>query len=263
LPARLHSGASTHTGRVRAVNEDAVLSQSVVHAVADGMGGHAAGEVASALAISAVRELVLATGPLRPADVHAAIAQANTLIVTFARRHAGHGGMGTTLAGACVVDVGGSDHWLVFNVGDSRIYRHEPGGLVQVSTDHSEVAELLHAGSITAEEAVAHPRRNVITRSLGSMPAPTVDSWVLPVEAGQRLLICSDGLPLEVAELDIARVLATEADPQAAADALVSAAVAGGGRDNVSAVVVDVVAVPGSDADLPTGPRLDLDSGAT
>jgi serine/threonine protein phosphatase PrpC len=262
LRARLHSGSATHAGRVRALNEDAVLSERPVFAVADGMGGHAAGEVASALAINAVRDLTLVSHALRPGDVTSAIAVANQLIVTFAQRHAGHNGMGTTLAGVAMVAVGGSDHWLVFNIGDSRVYRLVDGRLVQLSTDHSEVAELLHSGRITAAEAAVHPRRNVITRSLGTTPSPAVDTLVLPLESGQRFLLCSDGLTLELAEGEIAHVMSTEPDPQAAADRLVAAAVDAGGRDNVSAVVVDADAEPSSTSDLPTGPRSRLTDAA-
>jgi protein phosphatase len=171
--------------------------------------------------------------------------------------------MGTTLAGVCLVALGGSDHWLVFNVGDSRIYRSGDDGLVQISTDHSEVAELLNAGSITAQEASVHPRRNVITRSLGTNPAAPVDTWVFPVEAGQRFLVCSDGLTLELTDEEIAQVLKSEQDPQAATDKLVAAAIVAGGRDNVSVVIIDAETGTDADADLPTGPRSELLDGAT
>jgi PPM family protein phosphatase len=137
-----------------------------------------------------------------------------------------------------VVTAGGSDHWAVFNVGDSRVYRCIDDRLTLVTVDHSEVRELVDGGFITEEEAAHHPLRNVVTRSLGTTTAPTPDVWVLPPHPGERFLICSDGLSNELGADDIRRLLTGTDDPQQAAEALVSAAVEAGGRDNVSVIVV-------------------------
>jgi protein phosphatase len=147
--------------------------------------------------------------------------------------------MGTTVAGLCMVRLSGGDHWLVFNVGDSRVYRFVDDRIVQVTVDHSEVAEMVAAGEIPASAAGAHPRRNVITRALGSDPAPQPDVWVFPAASRERFVVCSDGLSVEIGDGEIADVLRTEINPQSAADELVRSAVRAGGRDNVTVVVVD------------------------
>lgn len=230
-------GAATHPGMVRRSNEDSVITGARFAAVADGMGGHAAGEVASRIAVQAIAEL--AERPeVRPDDIISTIAEANERILAHTRDDAATSGMGTTLAGIGLVNVGGSDHWVVYNVGDSRVYRYADGVLRQLTVDHSEVEELRLAGQLTDEEARIYPRRNVVTRSLGSQPAPQPDLWVFPPTPGERFLICSDGLTLEVEDDDIAAVIATTADVRAAAGALMERALAGGGRDNVSAIVV-------------------------
>jgi protein phosphatase len=232
-------GAATHVGRVRADNEDAVLAVPDVFAVADGMGGHAAGEVASAIAMEHVGRLA-GRDDLGPDDVIGAIATANDAILAWAAEHPETSGMGTTVTGVCHGTLDGAPHWLVFNVGDSRTYRQAGAALEQVTVDHSEVAELVAAGRITPAEARDHPLRNVVTRSLGTDPAPEADVWVLPAGEGDRFLLCSDGLPLEVSDSDIAEVMRRALTPQDTAEALVEMAVAAGGRDNVSAVVVEL-----------------------
>jgi PPM family protein phosphatase len=247
--------ASSVAGGVRELNEDAVLADMSVFVVADGMGGHAAGEVASALALQQMAVL-RGQGDVRPEEILAAIEAANRSILDWSAARPETRGMGTTLSGMCLGAVGGSPHWFVFNVGDSRVYRYISGVLIQVTTDHSEVQELVTAGRITAEEARAHPRRNVVTRSLGTDPAPTPDVWVLPAEPGDTFLICSDGLPLELEDADMAHVLARELPPQEAVDLLVAMALAAGGRDNVSVIIVSVPA--GSEpqpVDVSTAPR--------
>jgi protein phosphatase len=248
-------GAATDVGRVRELNEDSVLAVPDVFVVADGMGGHAAGEVASALAVERIGALA-GREDLRPEDITTAIGQANDAILGCSAEHQENSGMGTTITGVCLGEVGGTPHWFVFNVGDSRTYRFADDTLQQVTVDHSEVEELLAAGRITAEEARHHPLRNVVTRSLGTDPGPVPDLWVLPAIEGDRFLICSDGLPLEVPEDHIADLLRRNLTPQESADALVGMAVAAGGHDNVSAVVVEI---PTSDApsaaDISTSPR--------
>jgi len=256
-------GAATHVGRVRDHNEDSVLADGVVFAVADGMGGHAAGEVASRLVVEALARLE-AHRPRGRDDVAAVLAEANRRILDSQAHHPGQRGMGTTVSGLAVSGGDGHDAWVVFNIGDSRVYRLTGGGATQVTRDHSEVRALLDAGLIDETEAAQHPMRNVITRSLGSDPPPDADLWVLEPEAGERFIVCSDGLSNELDDDEIARVASAHADPQAAADALVEAAVEAGGRDNVSVVVVSVD--PGSGAgedadDADTAPRGGLPRG--
>jgi serine/threonine protein phosphatase PrpC len=248
-------GVRSHAGLVRELNEDSVLAADHLVAVADGMGGHAAGEVASALAIDSMRKLSEQPDP-RPDDVVAAIEQANRDILESAAKRSEQGGMGTTLTGVGIVHVGGSAHWIVFNVGDSRVYRYADGELTQVTVDHSEVEELRAAGRLTDEQAVVYPRRNVVTRSLGSDPGPQPDLWVFPPTMGERFVVCSDGLNLEVTDKEIAAILDEHDDVDEAAEALVERALAGGGRDNVTAIVVgleDIAA--GKDVDGDTAPR--------
>lgn len=254
-------GARTDVGAVRELNEDAVVSSPPVFAVADGMGGHAAGEVAAGIAARSLAALA-GRGDLRSEDILAAIEAANESILAVASQRVETAGMGTTVSGLCLGRIGGTDHWFVFNVGDSRVYRLAGGKLTQITTDHSEVAELIAAGHITADEAKSHPLRSVVTRSLGSDPAPTPDVWVLPATEGERFLVCSDGLPLELSEPEIAGILARPVGAQGAADALVEAAVAAGGRDNVSAVVVDVSpTIDRQPADVTTAPRRAISGG--
>ena len=190
-------GAATDVGAVRDHNEDAVLADPPVFAVADGMGGHAAGEVASALALEQLSAL-RGRAELGDEDVRAAIGAANEAILSWSAEHPETAGMGTTVTGACLAGADGAPHWLVFNVGDSRVYRFADGILSQVTTDHSEVQELVDAGQLTADQAEHYIRRNVVTRSLGSEPAPAADIFPLQVGAGESFLICSDGLTNEV-----------------------------------------------------------------
>ena len=168
--------------------------------------------------------------------------------------------MGTTVAGLTVVDIAGREQWVVFNVGDARVYRFADEDLSQVTRDHSEVRELMDAGVIDAAEAAVHPLRNVITRSLGSDPAPSPDVWVLPPTPGERFVVCSDGLSGELDDREIMLVARKYDDPQIAADRLVAEAVRAGGRDNVSVVVVSVDSGTDDDGDddVDTAPRAGL-----
>jgi len=228
---------ATDVGRVRRHNEDAGLVQPHLVAVADGMGGHAAGEVASGLAVDALRPLG-ESAELRPREVLDGVLAANRAILASAAQNPAQTGMATTLAGLAQVVVGGARHWAAFNIGDSRVYRVVDGRLTQVSQDHSEVAELVSLGLLTPEEALVHPARNIVTRCLGRDPLEPVDSWVFPPHAGERFLLCTDGLTNELRESAIARILLDGDDAQAIADRLVAAAVEAGGRDNVTVVVV-------------------------
>lgn len=250
------SSAVTHPGLVRKTNEDSVLVTDRLVAVADGLGGHAAGEVASRIAVERMRELA-DLPDATPDDVISAIADANRLICAQAQAHPGQAGMGTTLCGVGIVEVGGSQHCIVFNVGDSRVYSYRDGALTQVSVDHSEVEELRAAGRISPQAALRYPRRNVITRCLGSEPNPTPDLWVFPPVHQERFVVCSDGLTGEVDDATITGLLAEHAEPGPAASALLEHALAAGGRDNIAVIVVNLDT--GADAggiDADTAPRV-------
>lgn len=230
-------GATTAVGRVREHNEDAYVVRERVFAVADGMGGHAAGEVASALAIEAMDRLA-EHDPITPELVKAALSDANSSIIAAGVAERRRRGMGTTLTGVALT--GGEDarRWLVFNLGDSRVYRLADGRLEQVTVDHSEVQELVDAGYITRTEAAIHPARNIITRSLGLELDPEPDLWELEPAGEETFLVCSDGLTGELRDAEIARILTDAPDAQAAADLLCAAAEESGGRDNITVVVV-------------------------
>jgi serine/threonine protein phosphatase PrpC len=230
-------GSATDRGRVRRINEDALLAYPPVFLVADGMGGHAAGDVASRLAVEEFAQL--AGRPVVEADeIHACFRRTARRLreVVDADRTAG-----TTVAGVAVAAYDGAEYWLVFNIGDSRVYRFAEGRLEQISVDHSVVQDLIDRGALDPSEASVHPERHVVTRAIASNVEPSPDYWLIPAGVADRLLVCTDGLTMELTHDRIERVLAQEADPQAAAERLVAEAVAAGGTDNVSAVVVDVV----------------------
>lgn len=234
--------ARTDVGAVRELNEDSctvVTAPLLMAAVADGMGGHAAGEVASAAAVRAVEDgaagLAAADGPSLEALgelVHAA---------HQAVLDDGRPGSGTTLTLLCALDAT-AGRWAVANVGDSRVYRRPAGAAVlqQLTVDHSAVQLLVDAGELTPEEARVHPRRNVITRALGSPAQLVVDVGEVHAAPGDRFLLCSDGLTGELLDEEILALLEDNADPQNAVDALVEAALWRGGRDNVTVVLVQL-----------------------
>jgi len=215
----LRWGSATDVGRVRTLNEDSLLAVPGLFVVADGMGGHAAGEVASQLAVAEFAGL--AEQPVRPEDLTETVRRANDHILSAAAERGDRFGMGTTLTGVGVVGSERGEQLAVFNVGDSRVYRLTGGQLEQLTVDHSAVQELVDAGRLTAEAARSHPRRNVVTRSLGSDPGPAPDVWLLDPVAGDRFLVCSDGLTGELEDPAIAELLGANPDPQAAADELV------------------------------------------
>jgi protein phosphatase len=164
--------------------------------------------------------------------------------------------MGTTVAGLAVVSVGGSRHWAVFNIGDSRVYRVLEGHVNQVTVDHSEVWELVEQGLLTPEQAHRHPARNIVTRSLGRDPMGAVDTWVFPPYPGEVFVICSDGLSNELDAETIGAIVTAADGAEAAADELVRQAVEAGGRDNVTAIVVSSQGhETDSDVDEDTTPR--------
>jgi protein phosphatase len=239
----LRTGASTDTGQVRANNQDAILVAEPVFAVADGMGGHAAGEIASQVAIESLQDDDASTR----AALESSVRRANRAVWERAGTDADLRGMGTTL---CVValapappdDQGASgDRILVANVGDSRVYQFHDGDITQITDDHSLVEDLVREGRLSHEEARTHPQRNILTRVLGNEPDVEVDVWEIVPQRGDRYLLCSDGLFNEVDDERITAVLRRLADPEDAAHELVALANQHGGRDNVSVVVVDVV----------------------
>ena len=241
----LQHGAATDVGRVREVNEDAFLVAPPVFVVADGMGGHDGGDVASALVVEEFARLAQAGyDPLRAADaVAATLADCQARILAYTAEHRAAGAetfhAGTTVVAALLAEADGGPHWLLTNLGDSRAYRYAGGVLEQVSVDHSLVQEMVATGTITPAQAEVHPERHVVTRALGGRNA-TADHYLVPVAAAPRLLLCSDGVTGMIDDARIAEVLGRVANPQAAAEELVAAAVAAGGRDNATAVVVDV-----------------------
>jgi protein phosphatase len=233
-------GSATHVGCVRATNQDSILAGPVVFAVADGMGGHAAGEVASAIAVARLADL-----DARPTgeQILSAVRLANAEVIAQAPPGSGREGMGTTLSGLAVADHGGDESLLVFNVGDSRTYRLDSSGLTQITNDHSLVAEMVRDGELAPDEAPRHRSRNVVTRAIGIAAEVRVDHWWIAPEPGQTFLMCSDGLTNEVSVSVIEGVLRAAASPQAAVDSLVGIALDAGARDNVSAIAVRVESI--------------------
>ena len=233
--ATLAWGSRSDVGLVRGHNEDSFLVQAPLFAVCDGMGGHAAGEVASSIAVSTIAE----KAPASADDVllGVAVEAANTAVLLGAEQGVGKPGMGCT-ASCCLIEEG---KMAIAHVGDSRIYLLRHGSLVRVTHDHSYVEELVDSGQITADEARTHPSRSIITRALGSDPDMYADHFSLEVSNGDRVILCSDGLSSMVADSEIEALAVSSATPQQAADNLVAAALTAGGLDNVTVVVVDVV----------------------
>jgi protein phosphatase len=228
---------STHPGLVRDSNEDSVYPDSdgtsegpILVAVADGMGGHAAGEVASRLAIETV---TASDGPIEER-----VSEANMAVMDAAEQRSDQFGMGTTLTAG---EFGPDGTLLVGHVGDSRLYLFRGPNLLQVTTDHSLVAEYVASGAISAEEAQHHPQRNVITRALGIARDVDVDAHSVNLRPADRVLICSDGLTNMVPNDAIATILSDQPSAQAAGWALIEAANLAGGEDNITVAIIDVV----------------------
>jgi len=236
---KLKWGASTDVGMVRQQNEDSYLAEENLYVVADGMGGHNAGEVASALAVTTLKAGAR-TGIDSVERFRELVQQANTAIYTASLDDSTQSGMGTTLTALSIV-AGEEPRVLVANVGDARTYMWRNGALTRLSVDHSYVQELVNEGIITPEEARVHPRRNIVTRALGIDRSVVVDVFSHLVRTGDRIVLCSDGLVDEVSDADIAVVLGQHSDPQDTAEALVMVANTAGGRDNTTVIVVDVL----------------------
>jgi serine/threonine protein phosphatase PrpC len=236
----LRWGGATHVGRVRSTNDDNYMARDDVGlwAVADGMGGHQGGDVASAIACETLGR---SFGDHTVDGLTDAIERANEAVYETAASDPDLSGMGTTMVALAVVDEHGDELLAVANVGDSRVYRYSVGDLDQLTDDHSLVADLVREGTLSPEEAAVHPQRNIVTRALGVNDQVPVDTLTVEPMAGDRYLLCSDGLFTEVPEPVISAVLHRIDDPAEAADELVRLAVEGGGRDNVTVVVVDVI----------------------
>lgn len=236
---RLRSGVATDQA-ARETNEDSAWAADGLFVVADGMGGHEAGEVASRLAVEVVSGLAGTTPTMDDVTrvVREAHRQVRELPVEGDRRP------GTTLTGVVVTEHAGEPCWLVLNVGDSRTYRMAGGMLEQLTRDHSEVAELVEQGLVAVEDAGRHPRRHVVTRVLGGGATRVVPELrMFPVSRGDRMLVCSDGLTDTLPDARVQAVLRAERHPRAAAERLVREALGAGAQDNVTVVVVDAVAV--------------------
>ena len=244
--------ASSETGSVRAVNEDSFIAEPPVFVVADGMGGHDRGDRASQTVAAVLRERLLGERLPTAADVLAAITEANDAVRALTSELGVPLVSGTTLSGMILVggDNGVASHWMTINVGDSRLYTWDEHTLEQLTVDHSAVQELLDAGTITEAAARVHPERNVITRAVGASAAIEPDVWLIPVLSSESFLICSDGLTKELDDTEIAAILAAHRGSDQVAQALVAAADAAGGQDNITAVVVRATLTGASGGDM-------------
>jgi len=235
---RLAWAGVTDVGRKRKANEDSLIAASPIFAVADGMGGHLAGDRASDAVVTRLAELMPADY-VQTAQIERALDRATQDIEIVS--DGSELGVGTTVTGAVLTLVGGDPYFAVFNIGDSRVYAFEGNELAQVTVDHSLVQELVDAGIITPAQAINHPEGNVITRAVGFQARPMPDYWMVPARTGLRLVICSDGLTGEVVDARIRLHLAAGLSVAETASALVDAARASGDRDNVTVIVLEVV----------------------
>lgn len=229
--------ALSDVGRRRETNQDAFLAEYPMFVVADGMGGHAGGEIASAAVIDQLRSL-LPLGVLTPETIEAALERAKDEIVRHPETT--DEGTGTTLTGIFRTHVDGRARWVALNIGDSRVYQLRDGAIAQVTTDHSVVQELIDAGRIRPDEAEGHPYSNVITRAVGASEFTVPDYTALDPQDGDVFVICSDGLTKELTDYGIAHFAAAHPDPAEALAAMMTAALDNGGRDNVTLIVVRV-----------------------
>jgi protein phosphatase len=235
---RWRYAAATDTGLVRDANQDAYFVDDALAVVADGMGGHAAGEVASAMTVESLYASYLAKPTID--GMVEAIGTANDAVLADAKANPDRFGMGTTvLAVGLVDDPSGARVPVLFHVGDSRAYQLRDGALRQLSSDHSVAEEWVRMGRLTPEEALTHPRRHQLTRAIGVDQPLEIDVQTLDVQAGDRLLLCSDGLSNELSDDDIARLASSNEPLEVIVQQLVEAAKFNGGRDNISAVLLE------------------------
>ncbi len=240
MDARVLSVASSHIGRVRASNQDSGYAGTHLFLVADGMGGHAGGDVASSLAtqtVTAIADERFDTIEVARERLVDAVMTSAAELVDAVREHPDLTGMGTTVSAL----LRHNNQVVIAHIGDSRVYRFRKGVLEQVTTDHTFVQKLVETGRITAEEALVHPRRNVLMRVLGDFEGSVdIDSAIFDTEPGDRWLLCSDGLCGFVPELAIAQVLASEPDAAKAAEKLITMTLDRGAPDNVTIVIAGV-----------------------
>lgn len=246
--------AATDTGRRREVNQDAMFAAFPLFVVADGMGGHVGGEIASASTIDRLRA-VAESGVVTPKSIEKALARAVKDIASHPE--ATDDGTGTTVTGVFLDTAGEAPHWVTLNIGDSRVYLVRDGAIVQVTTDHSVVQELVAAGRLSPEEAENHPYGNVITRAVGPSEGVTPDYVRLDVAEGDRFVICSDGLTKELTDYGIRHFLDENSDPADAVKAMLDAALENGGRDNITVIVLDVGRADVGDSDAESGDEPD------
>lgn len=232
--ATVFFGSRTEVGHVREHNEDSLVAVPPLFAVADGMGGHEAGEVASEIAINTITEL--APDHADSDALARAVCAANLNVIKAPAHGVGREGMGTTLTAAILE----GERLIIAQVGDSRAYLLHQGKLQQLTRDHSLMADMIEAGQLTEAEARVHPNRSVITRAIGSDPHMQPDIYELNVETGDRILLCSDGVCTMIEDPQIQHIMAHSRTAQECADGLVAAALEAGGFDNATAVVVDV-----------------------
>jgi PPM family protein phosphatase len=253
----LRWGSATDVGMVREINQDSVLAADPLFAVADGMGGHQGGEVASATALEVLQQTF--TSEHNADGLREAIRRANAKVWDKAQLDENLHGMGTTLTALALVkdEDSNADRLAIVHVGDSRAYLFRDGQLQQVTEDHSLVEEMVRTGQISAEEAETHPRRNIVTRALGVEPTVEADFSLVEPQIGDRVLLCSDGLVREVTDDQVAAVLRRLKSPDEAVRELVSMAKEHGGHDNITVVVVDIE----EDAQ-PAPPQINLPSKA-
>ncbi len=233
------SAAISHTGKVRSNNQDSGFCGSNLFVVADGMGGHAGGDVASSLAVRRLESLDHAFSSTTEAEaaLREALADTAAELISTVKVRPELAGMGTTVSALVMVD----EYAVIAHIGDSRLYLFRDGTLTQITTDHTFVQRLVDSGRITPEEARYHPRRSVLMRVLGDMdPDPEIDTFIMPTQDGDRWLLCSDGLSGVVDDAHTDRTLALGMPPARTADALLKQALDGGAPDNVTVVIVDV-----------------------
>lgn len=257
----LNVAALTDTGRKRSANEDSLLADGPAFVVADGMGGYESGDLASAAVVGAFADHLAGERFGVFEEVQSALLAADDRVEVVAS--ATHRGAGSTATGVVLVSHGDRPHWLVFNVGDSRVYRHLGNELEQLTRDHSLGQELVDSGQLAQADLPTFADRNVITRAIGAADS-LADSWLVPVVTGERLLLCSDGLHGELDDEDIRAVLTMSGRPESAAQVLVERANDSGGRDNITVIVIDVIAggapvLGGGSSDAQLLAEVDLD----
>ncbi len=228
--------SKTHKGKIRSRNEDSIYAGAYFAIVADGMGGHNAGDIASGLVVESVKQTFNAQGPndVTSKDVRKALSVANKKVWSNAKQNADRAGMGST----ATLAVFKNSKVLVGQIGDSRAYLYRDGLLSQITNDHSYVQSLVDSGQITDKEAGSHPLRNVITRAIGTNIDVESDFFVKDVQIGDLVLLCSDGLIAYVFDDDICAILSENV--ATAAERLVNAALNCGGRDNISVIIASV-----------------------